>query len=66
VTRRLALAAALAFETPSGNIACAFVQPRSPDIGKVECIVLSTRNRVGEPKEWQVDYWRTVQVFRTN
>jgi len=54
------------FRTPSGNIECSVFEPKRPDIGTVRCVVLSTKNRVGEPLEWTLDFWRHVEVFRTN
>jgi hypothetical protein len=54
------------FRTPSRNIECSVFEPRRADIGTVRCVVLSTKNRVGEPLEWTLDFWRHVEVFRTN
>jgi hypothetical protein len=53
------------FRTPSRNIECNVFEPRRADIGLVQCVVLSTKNRDGEPREWMLDSWRHVEVFRT-
>jgi hypothetical protein len=54
------------FRTPSGNIQCSFIHTDNAD-EKIDCLVASTaKGKYGYPLEYEVDSWRTVQVWRTN
>jgi hypothetical protein len=54
------------FRTPSGNIQCSFVHTDNAD-ERIDCLVASTSaGKYSYPLEYELDNWRTVQVWRTN
>src|SRR4051794_40922531 len=54
------------FRTPSGNIQCSFVHTDNAN-EKVDCLVASTAaGKYDYPLAYELDTWRTVQVWRTN